>query len=125
MVTEIQARTGNTQLSVSQTDRAFNTKTPQEEVPKVELPPLVRPEIKVDLDKMRSNLQDALTKINDMMVDGGRNLGFSIDPALSQPVIIVRKLDTGEVIRQIPNEVVVSIAHDIENLKGVLLNRKV
>jgi flagellar protein FlaG len=125
MVTEIQARTGNTQLSVSQTDRAINTKTPQEEVPKVELPPLVRPEIKVDLDKMRSNLQDALTKINDMMVDGGRNLGFSIDPALSQPVIIVRKLDTGEVIRQIPNEVVVSIAHDIENLKGVLLNRKV
>ena len=125
MVTEIQARTGNTQLSVSQTDRAFNTKTPQEDVPKVELPPLVRPEIKVDLDKMRSNLQDALTKINDMMVDGGRNLGFSIDPALSQPVIIVRKLDTGEVIRQIPNEVVVSIAHDIENLKGVLLNRKV
>jgi flagellar protein FlaG len=125
MVTEIQARTGNTQLSVSQTDRALNTKTPQEEVPKVELPPLVRPEIKVDLDKMRSNLQDALTKINDMMVDGGRNLGFSIDPALSQPVIIVRKLDTGEVIRQIPNEVVVSIAHNIENLKGVLLNRKV
>jgi flagellar protein FlaG len=125
MVTEIQARTGITQLSVSQTDRALNTKTPQEEVPKVELPPLVRPEIKVDLDKMRSNLQDALTKINDMMVDGGRNLGFSIDPALSQPVIIVRKLDTGEVIRQIPNEVVVSIAHNIENLKGVLLNRKV
>jgi len=125
MVTEIQARTGITQLSVSQTDRALNTKTPQEEVPTVELPPLVRPEIKVDLDKMRSNLQDALTKINDMMVDGGRNLGFSIDPALSQPVIIVRKLDTGEVIRQIPNEVVVSIAHDIENLKGVLLNRKV
>jgi len=125
MVTEIQARTGNTKLSVSQTDRALNTKTPQEEVPKVELPPLVRPEIKVDLDKMRRNLQDALTKINDMMVDGGRNLGFSIDPALSQPVIIVRKLDTGEVIRQIPNEVVVSIAHNIENLKGVLLNRKV
>jgi len=125
MVTEIQARAGNTQSSVSQIERALNIKTPQEEVPKVELQPLRRPEIKVDLDKMRSNLQDALTKINDMMVDGGRNLGFSIDPALSQPVIIVRKLDTGEVIRQIPNEVVVSIAHNIENLKGVLLNRKV
>jgi len=112
-------------MGVTQSDRAQNPKSAQVEVPRVELPPLTKPEIKVDLDKMRSNLQDALTKINDMMIDGGRNLGFSIDPALSEPVIVVRKLDTGEVIRQIPNEVVVSVAHSIENLKGILLNQKV
>ena len=125
MISEIQARSGSTQMGVTQSDRAQNPKAAQVEVPRVELPPLTKPEIKVDLDKMRSNLQDALTKINDMMIDGGRNLGFSIDPALSEPVIVVRKLDTGEVIRQIPNEVVVSVAHSIENLKGILLNQKV
>jgi len=125
MISEIQARSGSTQMGVTQSDRAQNPKSAQVEVPRVELPPLTKPEIKVDLDKMRSNLQDALTKINDMMIDGGRNLGFSIDPALSEPVIVVRKLDTGEVIRQIPNEVVVSLAHSIENLKGILLNQKV
>jgi flagellar protein FlaG len=125
MISEIQARSGSTQMGVTQSDRAQNPKSAQVEVPRVELPPLTKPEIKVDLDKMRSNLQDALTKINDMMIDGGRNLGFSIDPALSEPVIVVRKLDTGEVIRQIPNEVVVSVAHSIENLKGILLNQKV
>jgi len=125
MISEIQARSGSTQMGVAQSDRAQNPKAAQVEVPRVELPPLTKPEIKVDLDKMRSNLQDALTKINDMMIDGGRNLGFSIDPALSEPVIVVRKLDTGEVIRQIPNEVVVTVAHNIENLKGILLNQKV
>jgi flagellar protein FlaG len=125
MVTDIQARSTSTPLGMAQNDRASSPKATQVESPSVDLPPIAKSEIKVDLDKMRRNLEDALTKINDMMIDGGRNLGFSIDPALSEPVIVVRKLDTGEVIRQIPNEVVVSVAHSIENLKGILLNQKV
>ena len=61
-----------------------------------------------------------------MMRDGGRNLSFAIDPSRKgQPVVIVRKEDTGEVIRQIPNEVVVKVAHNIEALKGLLMNKKI
>jgi hypothetical protein len=36
----------------------------------------------------------------------------------------VRSTDTGEVIRQIPNETVVRVAHNIEKVKGLLLNAK-
>jgi len=36
----------------------------------------------------------------------------------------VRNTNTGEVIRQIPNEVVVKFAHSLENLKGLLFNEK-
>jgi uncharacterized FlaG/YvyC family protein len=36
----------------------------------------------------------------------------------------VRSSETGEVIRQIPNEVAVRLAHNIEKVKGLLLNAK-
>ena len=36
----------------------------------------------------------------------------------------MRSADTGEVVRQIPNEVVVRVAHNIEKMKGLLLNAK-
>jgi flagellar protein FlaG len=39
-------------------------------------------------------------------------------------VVTVRSAETGEVIRQIPNEVVVRVAHNIERVKGLLLNAK-
>jgi uncharacterized FlaG/YvyC family protein len=44
---------------------------------------------------------------------------------LGRPIVVVRKEDTGEVIRQIPNEVVVKVAHNIEALKGMLMNKKI
>jgi flagellar protein FlaG len=37
-------------------------------------------------------------------------------------VVLVKNADTGEVVRQIPNEVVVRIAHSIEAFKGLLHN---
>ena len=30
---------------------------------------------------------------------------------------------TGEVVRQIPNEVVIKVAHSIENIKGLLMDQ--
>jgi flagellar protein FlaG len=51
-------------------------------------------------------------------------LNFSIDEKLGRPVVTVRNESTGEVVRQIPNEVVVRVAHSIDELKGLLLNEK-
>jgi flagellar protein FlaG len=82
-------------------------------------------DIQINTEAMKKNLEVAITHLNEMMRDGGRNLSFEIDPSLKgQPVVIVRKEDTGEVIRQIPNEAVVSVAHNIELLKGILLNKR-
>ena len=53
-----------------------------------------------------------------------RGLGFHIDDAVGGPVVTVRSADTGEVVRQIPNEVVVRVAHSIEKMKGLMFNSK-
>jgi flagellar protein FlaG len=79
-------------------------------------------DIKVDVDAMRANLKDSIQKLNDNMRDGGRNLNFHIDDQVGGPVVLVKNADTGEVVRQIPNEVVVRIAHSIEAFKGLVHN---
>ena len=79
-------------------------------------------DIKVDVDAMRANLKDSIHRLNESMRDGGRNLNFHIDDKVGGPVVLVKNADTGEVVRQIPNEVVVRIAHSIEAFKGLLHN---
>lgn len=79
-------------------------------------------EIKVDVEGMRANLRDSIQRLNDSMRDGGRNLNFHIDDKVGGPVVLVKNAETGEVVRQIPNEVVVRIAHSIEAFKGLLHN---
>jgi flagellar protein FlaG len=82
-------------------------------------------EIQVDPEAMRKNLQEVIGRINEMVSDGGRGLHFSIDNATNSPVILVKNRESGEVIRQIPNEVVIKVAHSIEALKGLLHNEAV
>jgi flagellar protein FlaG len=79
-------------------------------------------EVKVDPEKMKQNLDQAIRQLNDSMRDGGRNLAFAMDEVLGRPVIVVKKQDTGEVIRQIPNEVVIKVAHSLDKLKGLFFN---
>lgn len=79
-------------------------------------------DIKVDVEGMKANLRDSIQRLNDSMRDGGRNLNFHIDDQVGGPVVLVKNADTGEVVRQIPNEVVVRIAHSIEAFKGLLHN---
>ena len=85
---------------------------------------IVRPDIKVDTEGDAKRLQVAVERMNAKMVDGGRGLNFRIDPALNQPVVTVTNKETGEVIRQIPNEVIVQMAHSLEDTRGLLLNAK-
>jgi flagellar protein FlaG len=62
--------------------------------------------------------------LNQQLSSTNRGLGFHIDDAVGGPVVTVRSADTGEVVRQIPNEVVVRVAHSIEKMKGLMFNSK-
>ena len=93
------------------------------ETPKVLAPKPVA--IKFDASEIRQNLQEAVSMLNQQMASTKRGLGFQMDDAVGGPVVTVRSAETGEVIRQIPNEVVVRVAHNIEKVKGLLLNAKV
>ena len=86
---------------------------------------LARPQIKVDTEGDSKRLQQAVERMNAKMLDGGRGLAFRVDPDLGRPVVTVTNKETGEVIRQIPNEVVIRIARSLEDTKGLLLNTQV
>ena len=87
------------------------------------LTPIPKPEIKFDAESARKNLEDAIQKLNDMMKDSGRTLSFSMDVKLGHPIVFVKNMANGDVVRQIPSEVVVRVAHGIEDFKGLLHNK--
>ena len=121
MVSSIQSRVTNLPPSVQMSDSKTALSSASANVQEQSA---VRLNVAANSQKMQQELRNSIDHLNRMMKDGGRNLSFSMDHALGQPVIVVRKDDTGEVIRQIPNETVVSVAHNIELLKGILLNRR-
>ena len=84
-----------------------------------------KPDIHVDTQEMAKNLKASIDQINNMMRDGGRGLSFVVDDVLGQPIVKVTRAETGEVIRQIPNEVVVRVAHNLEKLQGLLFSASV
>ena len=77
----------------------------------------------VDVEHMKQNLEVAIDRLNQQMRDGGRNVNFSVDKELGVFVVRVTKQDTGEVIRQIPNEAVLKVGHSVEALRGMLHNQ--
>ena len=93
------------------------------ETPKVQAPKPVA--IKFDASEIRQNVQEAVSILNEQLTSSKRGLGFHIDDAVGGPVVTVRSAETGEVVRQIPNEVVVRVAHSIDSIKGLLINANV
>lgn len=94
-------------------------------LPKAELNLPVRPHIQYDAEELRKNLQDAIHQLNEQVQKNQQNLAFSIDEAADRFVIKVKNTQTGEVVRQIPDDVVLKIAHNINDLKGLLHNKTI
>ena len=92
--------------------------------PAVPKAPAIKVEPLVDPKQMRENLREAIEKLNDQVERNGRGLNFSVDDRLNRPIITVRSTATGEVVRTIPNEVVIKVAHNIEDIKGLLMDQR-
>ncbi len=95
------------------------------EITRPKIVPIERPDIKLDTEVAKKRLDNAIRLMNDRMQDGGRGLAFKVDPSLNRPVVTVTNQETGEVVRQIPNEVIIRMARSIDQTKGNLLNAKV
>jgi len=78
-----------------------------------------------DYKKNKQALETVVQDLRQRLEDGGRGLSFSVDEQLGRFVLLVKKNDTGEVIRQIPSDVVLRVAHNFEQLKGLLFNRTI
>ena len=77
----------------------------------------------VSSEERRENLRSAIQRLNDMMKESSRALNFSMDETTDRVVITVKNANTGEVVRQIPDATFLRVSHNLENLKGVLLNQ--
>lgn len=78
----------------------------------------------VDPREMQQKLEEAVKRLNEQMQDNRRQLGFSVDDRLNRQIVRVTNKETGELVRQIPSEVVIRVANSIENLKGVLFDKE-
>lgn len=85
----------------------------------------VKPVAKADPAEARRNIEEAVQQLNEQMRKSSRNLNFAVDHSINRIVITVKNAHTGEVVRQIPDEAVMRVAHNIHDLKGLLLNQKV
>lgn len=72
-----------------------------------------------------THLQNAVGKFNDVMRQSKQNLEFSVDADTKKPVVKLVDTETGDVIRQIPSEEMLSIARSIDQFQqGLLLKQK-
>jgi flagellar protein FlaG len=76
-----------------------------------------------DPQEARRTLQEATEQLNKQMAKNGRDLNFSLDDVANQLVVTVKNQE-GEVIRQIPSEVALRVAHNLENMKGLMQDEK-
>ena len=79
-------------------------------------------QLQINPAQERENLKQAVNMLNQQAQETNRGLGFRMDEVLNAPVVTVTSAQTGEVVRQIPNEAVIRVAHNIEKVKGMLFN---
>lgn len=82
------------------------------------------PAFRIDPEEMRRQLQDVVQQLNSQVEKTSTSLGFQVDEVAGRNVVTVRNKETGDVVRQIPSDAVLAVAHNIERLKGLLFNGK-
>ena len=79
----------------------------------------------IDPEAMHRQLQDVAEMLNRQVQKYDSNLGFAVDKVANMHVVTVVNKESGEVIRKIPGDAALNIAHSIESLKGILYNRAI
>jgi flagellar protein FlaG len=72
----------------------------------------------VDLKGLAADIQENLKFINDV------DLQFSVHKASGQVMVVVREESTGKVIREIPSREVLDLAAKIDEMVGMLLDKR-
>ena len=84
---------------------------PVKDVPKVD---------KVDPVKAVEDLGKAVDILNEALAKDPVALRFSIDDTLKRPVVTVVSEQTGEIVRQLPQEEVLRAVKNIDRMRGIL-----
>lgn len=90
------------------------------QVDKTRLAPVEAPRAPpVDMAKMQKDLEEAIDRLNEHMRKNNTQLSFSMDNTLNQVVVVVKNQESGKVIRQLPNEAALRMAHHFEEMRGL------
>ena len=78
---------------------------------------------KAEPQEDRRSIEETSEQLNKQMRQSGRDLSFNVDDVADKVVVTVKNKE-GEVIRQIPSEVALRVAHNLENIKGLMKDEK-
>ena len=78
--------------------------------------------VQASAEQSRQALRAALEDLNQQMSQSEMGIHFSMDERSGRSIITVENAATGKVIRQIPDPAALKVAHNIDQLKGVLLD---
>jgi len=75
-----------------------------------------------NLEMIRERLKEISESLNSEMKMRSRDLQFSVDELTNRFLVTVLDKDSGQVIKQIPSDAILKVAHNLEALKGILFD---
>ncbi len=73
--------------------------------------------------KMQARLQEAIETLNASIELNPNKLQFTVDSVSNKILVVVTDEVTGEVVRQVPAEALLRVAHNLEAMKGILFDQ--
>jgi flagellar protein FlaG len=121
MINDIQTNAARVPATPVATPAAHTAEVQARPQPPVENKPTV--ENKPDPQEARRTLKEATEHLNKQMTQNKRDLSFSVDDVANKIVVTVKNRE-GEVVRQIPSETALRVAHNLDDMKGLLQDGK-
>ena len=78
-----------------------------------------------NLEMIRDRLKEISESLNSEMKMRSRDLQFSVDEVTNRFLVTVLDQDSGKVIKQIPSDAILKVAHNLEALKGILFDDEI
>ena len=75
----------------------------------------------ISLKEAISKIKEAIEVLNETLASKDRSIRFRVDETIDRSIITVVDEKTGKVVRQLPSEEMLRVAHNIESLKGILI----
>ncbi len=76
-----------------------------------------------EIGKVQHRINEVVDTLNKYVSFSPNDLHFAVDEVSNRYMVTVSSEDTGEVIRQVPAEAVLRVAHNIEKLKGLIFDK--
>ena len=74
------------------------------------------------LERSEEKVREAVEEINSELVKLQSEVGFSVDGKGASVVVTVKRKESGEIVRQIPSEMALQLAANLEKLKGLIVD---